>query len=92
MGTFDTGTITGTVMDTQDAALPGATVKTVVNGIPEIQVSDYYGRFRFPNLPPGSYTVEAMLEGFSPATDSGVAVYKGQITTIELKMQLAISE
>jgi hypothetical protein len=92
MSRTQTGILNGTVMDTQGAALPGAVVKTTVNSIPEVQVSDYYGEFRFQRVPVGSYTVEATLEGFYPATNSDVEVEVNKETLIELKMQLAINE
>lgn len=91
MSGAQTGAITGTVVDTQGNALRGAVVGTTVNGIPQVQVSDYYGDFRFLSLPVGTYTVEAQLPGFTPVTDPGVEVNNISTTNIELKMQSAIS-
>jgi hypothetical protein len=92
MSGVQTGAISGTVIDTQGAALPGAVVKTTVNGIPQVQVSNHYGEFRFLDLPVGTYIVEAQLEGFTPVTDPDVEVDNNKTTNIELKMQLAVSE
>src|SRR5215210_5089369 len=64
------GTITGQVKDSSGAVIPGATV-TVVNkatNATRTTSSNEVGRFDFPALPPGSYTVKTELDGFKPAT------------------------
>ncbi len=62
-----TGTVTGKIVDTSGAVLPGATVTL---SSPEAMgqftaVSDENGFFRVANLPPATYDVKAELSGFS---------------------------
>jgi hypothetical protein len=61
-----TGTVTGKVVDTSGAVLPGATVSLQS---PEAlgqftAVSDGNGSYRIGNLPPATYNVKAELSGF----------------------------
>lgn len=71
-----TGRIEVTVVDSTGAVLPGATVDL---GGPQTrtQVSDADGVARFLNLPPGTYTVKAVLQGFSDYLNSSVPVVAG---------------
>jgi hypothetical protein len=62
----DTGTISGTVVDSSDQVLPGATI-TLTNeatGAVRTLTSNERGEFAFRALQPGSYTVVAELQGF----------------------------
>ena len=55
------GTLTGTVKDEQGGVLPGATVtltSPALIGGPRVQVTGVMGTYRFPNLPPGTYTAK----------------------------------
>lgn len=61
--------IHGTVVDGTKVALPGATVKlSVTGGQEQIAYTDENGKFEFPELPAGSYTVTAEMDGFQPVT------------------------
>jgi Ca-activated chloride channel family protein len=53
------------VRDDRGAALPGATVVVAGGPAPVVAVTDSAGRAKFLALGPGSYGVEARLEGFS---------------------------
>ena len=69
-----TGRIDGRVSDSSGAVLPGATI-TIVNagtGLTTTQVSDDNGTYTATNLPVGSYTVSAELEGFRRAQRTGL--------------------
>ena len=62
-----TATLTGTVTDSSGAVLPGVTVTAAseaVIGGPRTAVTDENGVYRFPALPPGTYTVKVELSGF----------------------------
>src|SRR5687768_5268022 len=70
-----TGTLTGTVTDASGAVLPGVTVTatgTALIGGARTAVTDENGVYRFPALPPGTYTVSAELSGFKPFTQQDV--------------------
>lgn len=86
------GTLEGVVKDREGGRLPGAMVTVtspvLVQGIART-TADQRGVFRFPSLPPGSYRLEAELAGFSKLQLDGVKVNLGQITRLELTLELA---
>jgi hypothetical protein len=63
------GTITGSVVDPSNAAIPGAKVivTNVETGLTRDTASNESGLFTFATLPPGRYTVSASHEGFKAA-------------------------
>lgn len=83
--------ITGTVLDSAKAVMPGVTV-TVTNqdtGQERTITSNADGKFTIPTLVPGTYTVKAELQGFQPTTMRGVVLNVGQELTLNLTMQVA---
>ena len=83
-----TGRLAGQVTDAEGAPLPGVTV--TVNS-PNLMGSrtdfaDAEGGFSFPSLPPGVYTVEAMLDGFVPQQRTEVEVRLNRATEIHFSM------
>jgi hypothetical protein len=79
----NTGQITGTIRDSQGGVLPGVTV-TVTNlrtGIHRAEVTSDSGTYVFTNLPIGTYSVAAEIEGFRKAEKSGFElIADGRIT------------
>ena len=75
-----TGTLTGTVKDSQGAVIPGATVAitsdTRGTQLPEV-VSNTSGDFTFVNVPPDTYTIQITMDGFKTFKRSGVPVSAG---------------
>jgi hypothetical protein len=75
-----TGTITGTVKDTQGGVLPGAmlllTSDTRGTQI-AAAVSNVDGDFVLANVPPDTYTIEVSMQGFRTLRRSGVTVSAG---------------
>jgi protocatechuate 3,4-dioxygenase beta subunit len=69
LGQTPTGTIKGTVLDSQGAAVSGAVVKAVNNstGLTKQTTTDSAGRFELPFLNPASYTITAEASGFRMA-------------------------
>jgi hypothetical protein len=68
------GEISGTVTDTDGAAVPGATV-TLSGGVataPITAVTDGEGYFSFNGLGPGKFTVDVVAKGFAGASVAGV--------------------
>jgi hypothetical protein len=85
-----TSAIVGTVLDPAGAALP-RTIVTVVNaetGSTRSATTDDAGRFSFPQLKPGSYTVKAEAAGFEPQTNASVFAGLGQKQTVIFTLQL----
>ncbi|PYR54571.1 MAG: hypothetical protein DMF91_26430, partial [Acidobacteria bacterium] len=69
-----TGVISGTVVDSTGAALPGATVTAIDASSSTVRptVSNEVGLFRIAALNPGRYTVKVELTGFKPVTVADV--------------------
>jgi outer membrane receptor protein involved in Fe transport len=89
-----TGDLDGTVVDQNGAPLPGVSVEL---RSPQLQgtrtaVTDVAGRYRFPVLSPGVYSVVAQLSGFTKVERSGLKVSLGATTTIPITMGLSIKE
>jgi hypothetical protein len=71
-----TGGISGTARDQGGGVLPGVTV-TATNtetGATRVTVSNESGAYSLPNLPLGSYRLEAALQGFNTFTQTGIVV------------------
>src|SRR5690348_10661872 len=62
----DIGSISGTVLDTSDSVVPGATItaRNQGNGTAKETTTNGSGFFTFPNLMVGDYTVTAEMNGF----------------------------
>ncbi len=88
-----TSAIVGTVMDSTNAVVAGATV-TVANheiGLRRTARTDEAGRYNFPQLKPGMYSVRAEAQGFEPAQDDGVVSSLGQKQTVDFTLNVARS-
>ena len=86
-----TGEIVGTVTDESGAVLPGVTVTirgTGVPGSPTVVTSET-GTYRFPALPPGDYSLEFTLQGFTTLRRESIPVGVGAV--IDLKVSLKVS-
>ena len=82
------GTITGVVMDSTKAAVPGVSVKvinTATNAATTVTSSDS-GSYSAANLPPGTYRIEATLEGFRTSIVDGITL--GAATTARIDVTL----
>jgi uncharacterized GH25 family protein len=77
-----TSAIVGQVSDASGAGVPGAAV-TVTNketGLKRSARTDESGRFNFPQLKPGTYSVKVEAQGFAPEEDDSVARSKPLIS------------
>jgi hypothetical protein len=83
-----TGSITGTVVDGQGAAIPGATVTISSERGTQALLSDANGRFLAAYLVPGRYAVRVDLQGFTPLERTDVEVRLGQRSSLEFVMKL----
>ena len=85
------GRLTGVVTDTQGAVLPGVTVTASSPALIGVQttVSQPDGRYLFPALPTGAYTVVFELSGFQKLTRENIQVVLGQIITYDAQLPIA---
>src|SRR3984893_5768390 len=80
------GDIQGSVGDTGQAILPGATVTIDTNQI--TVTSDNQGQFTIVNVPPGAHTLTVNYVGFSPSTAT-VTVLVGKTARVNVIMNVA---
>jgi hypothetical protein len=88
-----TSAIIGRVTDASGAAVPSATV-TVTNketGLRRSASTDDAGRFNFPQLKPGAYSVKVEAEGFESRQNDAVSAALGQKQTVDFRLKIAQS-
>src|ERR1700719_1890069 len=88
-----TSAIVGQVTDATNAAIPGATV-TITNletSLQRIAKTDEPGRFNFPQLKPGTYSVKVEAEGFAAQQNEHVFSGLGQKQTVNFMLKIAES-
>ena len=91
----DTGAITGKVTDEQKSPLPGATVTLTSPNLMGARTSltDANGDFRFPALPPGTYSLKAEISGFGTQIQEKVRLTTTTTLTIDIVLKpAAVSE
>jgi hypothetical protein len=84
------GTITGLVVDSSKAAVPGVAVmviNTATNAVANVISSDS-GSYSATNLPPGTYRIEATLQGFQVSKVEGVILNAGTTARIDVTLNL----
>jgi hypothetical protein len=84
------GSIDGIVKDTSGSVLPGATIeaKNTATGATLSTVSDATGKFRFPSVQIGVYSVTASLPSFRAVTLPDVLVALGQVKTLDFVLPI----
>ena len=87
-----TGTVEGTVTDQSNAPLPGVTVELTSPNLQGTRtaVTAADGRYRFPSIPPGAYTVTAELSGFGKV-ERKATVSLDATATVNLSLSLSTS-
>ena len=86
-----TSAIVGSVVDPAGAAISGAivTVTNVENGLKRSVKTDDSGRFSFPQLKPGGYSVKAEADRFEPQQNNSVSAQLGQTQTVDFRLNIA---
>jgi len=84
-------TVSGSVVDEQKAALPGATVtiRNVDSGQSRSTTADARGAFQVAGLRPGKYEVSAELAGFAKLVRSDLSLTVAQEVTLALTLRVA---
>jgi hypothetical protein len=89
-----TSAILGQVTDASGAAIPGATV-SITNretGMRRSLNTDEEGRFNFPQLTPGTYSVRVEAAGFDPQQNNNVFSGLGQKQPVNFTLAVAQSK
>ncbi len=88
-----TSAILGEVRDVTFAVVPRATV-TITNhetGLKRSAQTDNAGRFNFPQLKPGTYSVKVEAPGFEPQLNNSVVSGLGQKQSVDFTLKIARS-
>ena len=75
-----TGSLSGTVVDTSEGVLPGATVTLMneLSGDQRTTVTNATGNFVFAAVQAGTYTIKVDLSGFQPVETKGIVLRLGE--------------
>jgi len=90
-GASTTGTIQGRVTDSSNLVLPGVTVTASSPSMigTQTQVTGENGSYRFPAVPPGTYTLSFELAGFNTYRREGIQVTLGFTANVNAEMTVA---
>lgn len=85
------GTVSGEITDPTGAVVPGAKVLLTdqTKGFVFNAKTDSSGRYLFPAIPPGVYTVTVEMEGFQKEVRTGIRVDVTENATANLKLKVA---
>ncbi len=85
------GSIIGTATDETKAVLPGVSVTATdqATGRQVTGVTNEKGEYRLPNVPPGKYTLQAELSGFTIVSLKDIEILVGQNARIPFILKLA---
>src|SRR5215831_3168817 len=81
----DNASLTGTVMDASNSAVPGAKVEAVsaATGVRRQTITSTSGAYQIPSLPVGFYTVTISKAGFRSAEFQNMELTVGQSRTLD---------
>ena len=90
LGQSQTGSLSGTVMDANNAGVPEAAIDAtlVASGVTLHTVSNEAGLYVFPNLPTGIWTITAERAGFKKLVRSGIEIFIAQRQTLDRQLEL----
>src|SRR5216117_4608173 len=90
-GASTTGSINGKVTDSSGGVLPGVTVTASSPSLMGVQtsVTDAGGNYRFPALPPGTYTVTFELPGFNTLKRENIQIAMGFTAAVNVELAVA---
>ncbi len=85
------GTVSGEITDPTGAVVPGAKLVLTdqAKGFLFNAKTDSSGRYLFPSIPPGVYTVSVEMEGFQKEVRTGIRVDVTENATANLRLKVA---
>jgi hypothetical protein len=90
-----TSSVQGTAVDESGAAVPGVALRLTNNdtGVSLSTVSNEAGIFRYPDLPPGKYTLRASKPGFQTVVQENIALETGRVQAVPVTLKVgAVTE
>jgi Carboxypeptidase regulatory-like domain len=84
-----TGSITGCIVDSMHAPLPGVTVVARGESVRGTTETNTLGCYNLKGLTPGAYRVTVRLQGFTNVTRDNVTVAAGAPTSLDLTMSVS---
>ena len=86
-----TGSIAGIITDSSGALLPDAKITAASEAllVPQSTISSKEGTYRFPSLPPGTYTLTVEAVGFGTAKRDQIVINSGFNATVDIPMAVA---
>jgi len=90
LGQAATAAVTGRVMDSSGAAVPGAvlTVKNTATSATQTVNTDEQGRYTVPDLPIGPYEVTVSKTGFQNAVRTGLTLDVGSAPVLDFQLKV----
>jgi hypothetical protein len=86
------GNLYGRVLDEKGGPVAGATLTLTGPGAPGSAASDSHGLFHFLGLPPGRYSLDAQLSGFSPFHYGDLTISLGHNATVDVTLSGIVKE
>ena len=86
-----TSALEGAVVDDEENVLPGVQITLSspdMIGGSRSKVTDADGKYRFVGLQPGTYSVEASLQGFTAKRREGVRLFVGQTLIVDFVLKI----
>ena len=89
-GQLDRGTLTGVVLDSSGALIPGArvTVTNAATGVSHTAVTTSAGQYTVPNLPPGTYDLTFEAPGFKRLVVRGVELGATEVRRVDARLEV----
>ena len=91
-GALETGNCFMTIVDEERRVLPGALATMDSFDAPRVETADAQGRCLFWRLPPGVYSLEVQLEGYSTLWFPTVSIAVGRNVELEVMLSPAVLE
>ena len=83
-----TASLQGVITDPSSSAVPNALITAANGPFTRTTHSDARGRYQLTGLPPGSYTLQASAQGFSPWEQSNYQITSGRTQTLDISLTL----
>lgn len=86
-----TGAIRGAVTDEKGATVTGAQVivRNTGTGATRTATADEQGRYNFPSLEAGVYSIEVTQQGFAPTTVNGIEVTINKVGVVDVTLSVS---